>query len=336
MSGCGPVGSKSMSLSVIYAAIAVLSLILFVGYCILIKERLSWFYLLFGSVAVVNTGYLALSLADSLQTAFMANRIAYLGSVFLPLAMLMIIMHTCRLECPTPVRVLLLIISIFVFLVAASPGILEIYYTNETSIKMVNGVAVLDKVYGPWHSLYMVYLIGYFTSMLCVIAYSSVKKKLHTVSHAIFLLVSVLINIAVWLAGQLVDMDFELLSISYIFTEIFLIILYMMIQEQSSTAPEVVTVTVPSVTENTAEDTVSEEDILHTFEQSIPLLTATERRVYDMYVAGKSTDEILSEMEITNNTLKYHNRNIYSKLGVSSRKQLIQLSHKLKTNNNME
>ena len=32
------------------------------------------------------------------------------------------------------------------------------------------------------------------------------------------------------------------------------------------------------------------------------------------------------DQHIKENTLKYHNRNIYSKLGVSSRKQLLQIA----------
>ena len=31
----------------------------------------------------------------------------------------------------------------------------------------------------------------------------------------------------------------------------------------------------------------------------------------------------MDEFDITENTLKYHNRNIYSKLGVTSRKELL-------------
>ena len=44
------------------------------------------------------------------------------------------------------------------------------------------------------------------------------------------------------------------------------------------------------------------------------------------YLEGKSTKEIMEEMSIKENTLKYHNKNIYSKLGVSSRKQLIEIA----------
>ena len=39
--------------------------------------------------------------------------------------------------------------------------------------------------------------------------------------------------------------------------------------------------------------------------------------------------ELLNELNITENTLKYHNKNIYGKLGVSSRKQLKEIARKL-------
>lgn len=57
-------------------------------------------------------------------------------------------------------------------------------------------------------------------------------------------------------------------------------------------------------------------DHLHT-------LTPTERNVFDLYISGKSAKEIMEIMGIKENTLKYHNKNIYSKLGVASRKELL-------------
>jgi len=52
-------------------------------------------------------------------------------------------------------------------------------------------------------------------------------------------------------------------------------------------------------------------------------LTAKEREIFDLYKDGKTAREIQSRMNINENTLKYHNRNLYTKLGVSSRKQLL-------------
>ncbi len=55
-------------------------------------------------------------------------------------------------------------------------------------------------------------------------------------------------------------------------------------------------------------------------------LTATEYKVYELYIAGKNAKQIAQLLGISENTLKYHNKNIYGKLGVSSRKQLLRFA----------
>lgn len=50
-------------------------------------------------------------------------------------------------------------------------------------------------------------------------------------------------------------------------------------------------------------------------------LTPTEKAIFNLYLDGKTAAEIMEIMTIKQTTLKYHNRNIYSKLGVSSKKQ---------------
>lgn len=52
-------------------------------------------------------------------------------------------------------------------------------------------------------------------------------------------------------------------------------------------------------------------------------LTPTEKKIYELYLEGKTAKEIVEILDIKENTLKYHNKNIYSKLGISSRKQLL-------------
>lgn len=55
-------------------------------------------------------------------------------------------------------------------------------------------------------------------------------------------------------------------------------------------------------------------------------LTATEYKVYELYLAGKNAKQIVEILGISENTLKYHNKNIYSKLGISSRKQMLRFA----------
>lgn len=59
---------------------------------------------------------------------------------------------------------------------------------------------------------------------------------------------------------------------------------------------------------------------------NLSTLTPTEYKVYELYLSGKTAKEIVDILGITENTLKYHNKNIYSKLGISSRKQLLRFA----------
>lgn len=69
------------------------------------------------------------------------------------------------------------------------------------------------------------------------------------------------------------------------------------------------------------------------FSEHLSSLTLKEKQVFDLYVEGKTTKEITEIMEISTNWLKYHNKNIYSKLGVPSRKELLRYAAILKEQN---
>lgn len=55
-------------------------------------------------------------------------------------------------------------------------------------------------------------------------------------------------------------------------------------------------------------------------------LSPTEYKIYELYLSGKTAKEIVNILGIKENTLKFHNKNIYSKLGISSRKQLLRFA----------
>ena len=342
LSGCNAVGNKSASLTAIYGTAAVLSLLLLVGCCRLVRQNRVWFVLLFSSVLVVNIGYTALAMSTGLQMALWANRVAYLGSVFLPLAMLMIILDVTGTAYPRWLSGALGGLSLGVFLIAASPGILPIYY-QEVAFAVVNGVATLVKVYGPLHPLYLVYLLGYFAAMVAVILHAQVRKTIGSTAHAVLLAIAVFVNIGVWLIEQLTAIEFEMLSISYIISELFLLGVHLVMREYQRL--QTIVRQVESVQEYAEPETRTPDGMLEkpVAEQAIPpeqieiflrglqTLTPTERAIYDAYIARMTTKEIMANMNIKQSTLKYHNRNLYGKLGVGTRKELMEVYKQLKT-----
>ena len=321
LSGCVSIGDKTASTSVIYGIAATLSLALLVTYYSLVKKRDPWYLLLFASIMVVNAGYFALSISSGLGEALLANRISYLGSVFLPLSMWMIIINATHISYRKWIPGVLLALAAVMFFIAASPGYLPIYYKN-VSFTMVNGVGTLVKEYGPLHSLYLVYLVGYFGTMVATIVYATAKDKIDSLAYAVIIAIAVFVNLGVWLIEQLVYIEFEILSISYIISECFLLGLHILMAEAEK--HKIAAPPAPVQPETTPSIEVDPQQ-LALFVAGLSELTPKERELYECYIAGLTTDVIMEKLAIKENTLKFHSKNLYSKLGVKSRKQLVAL-----------
>ena len=337
LTDCGSVGDKNGSIASIYGATAFFALFILMAYLFFVKTKDRWFLLLSGSILVVNFGYYMLATSDILEKALMANRISYLGSAMLPFSMMFIIFNVCKINYKKWIPWFFFTISFFVFLIAASPGYSDIYYSKVT-LEIINGVSILKKTYGPLHSLYLYYLISYFSIIIGTIIYAILNHKTISYAHSFILAVAVFVNICVWLTEQLVKIDFEFLSISYIISESFLLMLQLMVLENNKRIEAFKNSVVKL--QDAAEISLKEVKIpekssvsisqCQFFATHLNTLTPTEKLVYELYIHGKSSKEILAELNIKENTLKYHNRNIYSKLGVSSRKQLIELANQIK------
>ena len=339
--GCNTAETKSGNLTVVYSITAILSLILLIGCIFSIRKKHFWFITLFSSVFVVNFGYSLLSVSSSLNMALWANRISYLGSVFLPLSMLMIILSVTDTPYRKRLPNILFCFAILVFLIAASPGILPLYY-KEISFEIVNGVSKLIKVYGPLHPIYLVYLLGYFSAMVAVIIRANIKKTIDTTAHAVFIAIAVFVNIGIWLIEQFVDFNFEMLSISYIISEIFLMGVHLVMSETQhlrKAVNQLESVQNFSDEETTSPETMLKKEIepesvsperMEFFINGLSTLTPTEKTIYEAHLARVTSKEIMANMNIKESTLKYHNRNLYGKLGVSNRKELLELHKHIK------
>ena len=218
-------------MSIAYGIIALISLAM-VGVCVLSdKKRDLWLLLVFVSVSVCNLGYFMTSISKDLSDALNSNRIAYLGSVFLPFFMLMMVLRFCGIRRSKFLKLSLATVGIIMLAITTSPGILTVYYST-VDIAFVDGATKLVREYGPLHALYYVYLIGYMFSMIVVALYAIGKKKIKSHVHTLLLLCAVFCNITIWLVEQFLPRGFEWLSVSYILTECLILVIYRSMQKQ--------------------------------------------------------------------------------------------------------
>lgn len=322
-------------MSIAYGILCVISLVL-IGVCLAVDRKKDiCLLLLFVSVFVCNLGQFLISVAPSLSFALNGNRVAYLGQVFLPLLMLKMIFDLCNLNYKKWILPTLSVVSLSVLFVTLTPGLLPWYYKN-VSIEVVDGVTKLIRDYGPMHILYYIYLLSYFALMLVVIINATLKKKITSTLHTTFLLCAVLCSIIIWFAERFLPRGFEFLTVSYVISELFILLLYGILQEYgirgengsiiiantSKKAEEYLSGTIQSDDDSSA--LFSEKDIDHILacDKIVSRITEREKEVLIKLLANKQRKEIAEELFVTESTIKKHTSSIFTKFDVTNRFEL--------------
>ena len=322
-------------MSIAYGILCVISLAL-IGVCLAVDRKKDiCLLLLFISVFVCNLGQFLISVAPNLSFALNGNRIAYLGQVFLPLLMLKMILNLCSLNYKKWLLPTLSLISIAVLFVTLTPGFFPCYYKN-VSIEVIDGTTRLIRDYGPLHLLYYIYLLSYFALMLIVIIHSAVKKKITSTLHTTFLLCAVLCSIIIWFAEQFFTRGFEFLTVSYVISELFILLLYGILQEYgirgengsiiiantSKKAEEYLSGAIQSDDDSTALFSEKDIDCILACEKIVSRITEREKEVLIKLLANKQRKEIAEELFVTESTIKKHTSSIYAKFNVANRFEL--------------
>ena len=322
-------------MTTLYGIIFAISLLMIVAYFLVDRKRDIWLLLLFVCVAICDLGYFLLSVAENLDFALWANRIAYLGNIFLPFSILMMIMNLSRFAYPKWLPRILIGINMIMLFIVSSGGWLPIYYKN-VSFEIINGVGTLVKDYGPLHNFYKVFLFAYFSAMIIVIIYTAIKKTVVSVKHSIFLAFVVIGNIAIWLIENTIKAGFEFMSISYIITEGLILFLYGILQDYGLADTQGISSESVVIQTETAQ-TVSNEQMtnIRYFEQNqidvifenwedICSLSQREKEVLRLIMQNKKRKDIADELFVTESTIKKHTSSIFKKLNINNRSELFE------------
>ena len=179
------------------------------------KNQNIYHTLLFVVTIISNLGYLAVALSESLETIILANKISYLGGLFLPFFMLMTIAELCEIKIPKHVMRSLLFLCIILLCLIFSIGYSDIYYTNVEIYKMY-GVSHIHKTYGPTHFLYYVLLICELGLSIGIIVKTLSYKKNFPKRTVGLLLFSLISSFLVYIIERLFHIPIKLMPFSYL------------------------------------------------------------------------------------------------------------------------
>ncbi|MBE6550469.1 MAG: hypothetical protein E7670_08615, partial [Ruminococcaceae bacterium] len=301
-----------------YAICLIAAVGLLIAYLLMVKDKEFWLTMLYISIAVVNLGYLLISLANTVGFALFANDVAYLGSVFLSAFMFLTIVRLCGFEIKKAHVITCVSLGALMFAIVANSPMLPLYY-KSVDIKMIDGAAKLVKEYGVLHPFYMVYLLGYFAAMIGTIVHSVRKKKIAKPKLAGFIAAVVFSNLLMWLFEKLVHWEYEFLSVTYIISELLLLIVYWMMQDYVH--KDDIPVLTPAESEQLGIDIATMPMDVKIGKVLLCLkngetLAPREREVLELILQYKKRREIAEIMYVSESSVKLYTRTLYSKLGV--------------------
>ena len=314
-------------MAIAYGLIFVFSLMMPPLYFAFIRKKQDepWLLVLFLCVCVVVLGYFLVSLSKTVEFALWANKITYLGQVFVPMCMFMIISKLCGFTYKKWFLGVLIGLAVLMYAIVFTTGWLDWYYTSAT-LEFENGSAYLVKEYGVLHPTNLIYVVAYFVAMLVVCITSLVKKKDASQKLAGFMLAIVLGNVGMWIIEKITTWNFEMLATSYIMSVLAYFFVYLLLQDY------IRKVDVPAPTMEKTRvivlDSIPKAERLERVLKLLPAdktLTARQMEMLDGLLDGKSQKEIAADLHISESTVKWHFGILYTTLNVSGKDEILAL-----------
>ncbi len=305
-------------MTIAYGLSCIASLLLVGGFFTIEKRKDGPLLSVAALVFISNLGCLLISLSKTHSSALRANRVAYIGNVFLPLSMILLLLVLCQISVPKKWITYLFIFALLLLLLTFTPGMLNIYY-NRISLKTEGGFSILVREYGPLHIIYYFYLIFSFAAMLFIILLTMFRSKTINRMHVLYLFFIVLGNLVIWVMEQFSEKRFEFLSVSYIVSETLILLHIAALNE--SRKKEIPLFEGINSEENAVFSPKSIDGILGNCEE-IHDFTRREKEVLRLLLMNEKRKDIAKQLFVTESTVKKYTAQIFRKLSVSNRMEL--------------
>ena len=177
-----------------------------------IKDSITQYLNLF-IVTIATFGHFFMSISTTLEEALLAQIISYVGSVFLPVFYFFLISEICHFDLSKFVTITLSLIQVCIYGFACTMGRSDLFY-RSVGMHMNNGIIVLEKVYGPLHTVAVSSMCLYLLLSLVVVIFAFVKKKSVDRVNAIAMLVLMVLAIGVYVVEKVFRLEFSIIPIA--------------------------------------------------------------------------------------------------------------------------
>lgn len=166
-------------------------------------------------IVVCNLGFYFASTATTLGEALMAQKIAYIGGIFLPYFYFQLVLEVCHVEINRIVSIILMSIQCALYGCVCAIGRSDLFYKSASLIK-TGDTYILVKEYGPIHAVYMAALYFYLLAVVVVLGYSLVKKKTMNRRGVIVMVVFCVIAASAYVFEKVAGLDYEIVPVVFV------------------------------------------------------------------------------------------------------------------------
>ncbi|MCR5686053.1 MAG: hypothetical protein K6G81_11685 [Lachnospiraceae bacterium] len=176
---------------------------------------------------IIEAGYLMFSLSKNVQEAVLALKITYLGGCFSQLMILLSALFICKTGFKNWMEAVLIAFGLILYGGVLTIGYSDIFYRSVSYELTADGVVMLNKEYGPLHTVFYAMLLIYMLLIVIVLIYTELKKRKDVPTKTIMVyIVMEVLAMGSFFLGRMASKKIELMAADYVVTMIsFLVIM---------------------------------------------------------------------------------------------------------------
>lgn len=166
-------------------------------------------------VVASNLGFYFISVSNNLEEAILAQKIAYIGGIFLPAFYFLWMMEICHVKLSRFVSSAIITVQCMLYGFVCTIGNTDLFY-RSISISVKHGITVLDKEYGPIHSLHLMTMYMYLIAAFIVAIYSLAKRKSVDKGGLLTMVIISMIAVIAYGVEMCLRIDYEIMPITFV------------------------------------------------------------------------------------------------------------------------
>ena len=162
---------------------------------------------------ITSFGYFFFSISRTLEEALFSQIICYVSCVFLPIFYFFLVLEICHIKMSKFLKIILVLCQCIIYGFVCTIGRNGLFYKN-VALRRTNGIVVIEKSYGPLHSLAIGSMYLYLLCSFAVVIYVLLKKTSVDRKNAITMLALMTIAIGVYVVERILSIEYDVIPLT--------------------------------------------------------------------------------------------------------------------------